>query len=460
MRSALAAVSAALALSALGQSPAPAPAPEGDPWTRLPEILARIQPPRFPARQFRVEGRGCQADGRADCTAAFRSAIEACHRAGGGRVLVPPGRLLTGAIHLRSNVELHVPAGATVLFSTDPARYLPVVFTRWEGVELMNYSPLVYAFEAENVAITGEGTLDGQADADHWWPWKTGSRGQPSQKADRDALFRQAEEGVPVAQRVYGAGHYLRPPLIQFYRSRNVLLEGVTLRNSPFWVVHPVLSTNVTVRRVNVASMGPNSDGCDPESSTDVLIEDSVFDTGDDCIAIKSGRNADGRRLAAPSRNVVVRGCRMRAGHGGVTIGSEISGGVSGVYAERNHMSSPELDRGLRIKTNAMRGGVIEDVFVRDTEIGEVKKAAVDIDMLYEEGDRGPFVPVVRNVQVERLVVARAPFALWVEALERSPVQGLLVRSSRFAAVEKGTHVNGVRGLVLEDVAITPAPKP
>jgi polygalacturonase len=447
----------ALATLLLTAVPALPATGQEDPWSRLPAILARIQPPRFPARECRVEGHGCRSDGRADCTAAFRRAIEACHRAGGGRVLVPRGELLTGAIHLRSNVELHVPAGATVRFSTDPAQYLPVVFTRWEGVELMNYSPLIYGFEVENVAVTGEGVLDGQGDADHWWPWKTGSKGQPSQKADRDRLFQQMEEGVPVAQRVYGAGHYLRPPFIQLYRSRNVLLEDVTVRNAPFWVIHPVLSSNVTVRRVKVASLGPNSDGCDPESSTDVLIEDSLFDTGDDCIAIKSGRNADGRRLAAPSRDIVVRGCRMRAGHGGVTIGSEVSGGVSGVYAERNQMSSPELERGLRIKTNAMRGGVIENVFVRDLEIGEVKKAAVDIDMLYEEGDRGPFVPVVRNIRVERLTVARTPYALWVEALERSPLQGLLVRASRFAAVEKGSRLNGVRDLVLDDVTMAPA---
>jgi polygalacturonase len=435
-----------------------APAEAPDPWARLPEVLARIRPPAFPARECRVEGHGCRSDGRSDCTRAFRAALERCHRAGGGRVVVPGGELLTGAIHLRSNVELHLPAGATIRFSTDPAAYLPAVFTRWEGMKLMNYSPLVYAFEAENVAITGEGTLDGQADEAHWWPWKDGAGGGPSQRADRERLLRQAEQGVPVAQRVYGAGHYLRPPFVQVYLSRNVLIEGVTLRNAPFWVIHPVLSRNVTVRRVKVLSLGPNSDGCDPESSEDVLIEDSLFDTGDDCIAIKAGRNADGRRLAAPTRNVVVRGCRMRAGHGGITIGSEATGGVSGVWAERNRMSSPDLERGLRIKTNAMRGGVIEDVFLRDVEIGEVRKAAIEIDMLYEEGERGPFPPTVRNVRVERLSVARAPYAIWVEALERSPVLGLFVSRSRFEGVTVGSRLNGVRDLVLEDVTIVPAP--
>jgi polygalacturonase len=218
-----------------------------------------------------------------------------------------------------------------------------------------------------------------------------------------------------------------------------------------------VLSTNVTVRRVTVISHGPNNDGCNPESSTDVLIEDALFDTGDDCIAIKSGRNADGRRLATPTRNVIVRGCRMRAGHGGVTIGSEVSGGVSGVWAERLQMSSPELERGLRIKTNAMRGGTIEDVFLRDIEIGEVGRA-IEIDMLYEEGDRGPFPPTVRNVIVERMSVRSAAHALWIAALERSPVRGLVVRDSRFSGVRKGSHLVGVGEMELENVTMDAAP--
>jgi polygalacturonase len=169
--------------------------PSEAPWTRLPEVLARITPPVFPDRQCRVEGSGCRADGVSDCTVAFRKAVESCHRAGGGHVVAPKGEALTGAIHLLSNVNLHVPAGSTLRFSRDPSRYLPVVFTRWEGVELMNYSPLIYAFEAENVAVTGGGALDGQADEEHWWPWKGGRTG-PDQKADRARLLAQAERGT------------------------------------------------------------------------------------------------------------------------------------------------------------------------------------------------------------------------------------------------------------------------
>ena len=443
----------AVLLLATRNPPLRAQAP-ADPWAALPGIVAGIRAPSFPARDFVITDYGARAG--ADASEAFRAAIAACSRAGGGRVVVPPGEFETGPIHLLSNVNLHVSPGATIRFSNDPARYLPVVLTRWEGVELMNYSPLVYAHGQENVAITGGGTLDGQAGPEHWWPWKN-AQGATSQKPDRDRLFRQAEDGVPVAERVYGAGHYLRPQFIQPYRCRNVLVEGVTIRNSPMWVIHPVLSTNVTVRGVQVVSAGPNNDGCNPESSSDVLIEDTVFDTGDDCIAIKSGRNADGRRLATPSQRIVVRGCRMRAGHGGVTIGSEVSGGVRQVYAERCRMSSPDLERGLRIKTNAMRGAVIEDVFARDIEIGEVG-AAIDIDMLYEEGARGPYTPVVRNVRVERMSVDRAEYALRVRGLPGSPVRGLVVADSVFRGVRKSNLLAGLEDLMLRNVAVEPAP--
>ena len=442
---------AALLIAASLAAQAP---PSDDPWAALPGILARIQAPSFPARDFVITDYGARAG--ADASDAMRAAIAACHDAGGGRVVVPAGEFASGPIRLLSNVNLHVSAGATIRFSNDPARYLPVVLTRWEGVGLMNYSPLVYAYEQENIALTGGGTLDGQAGPEHWWPWKRAD-GATSQKPDRDRLFRQAEEGVPVAERVYGAGHYLRPQFIQPYRCRNVLIEGVTIRNSPMWVIHPVLSTNVTVRGVQVISAGPNSDGCDPESSSDVLIEDAVFDTGDDCIAIKSGRNADGRRLATPSQRIVVRGCRMRAGHGGVTIGSEVSGGVRQVYAEKCRMSSPDLERGLRLKTNAMRGAVIEDVFARDIEIGEVG-AAIDIDMLYEEGARGPYTPVVRNVRIERMRVERAEHALRVRGLPGSPVRGLFVADSVFRGVRKSDLLSDLQDLVLRNVSVEPAP--
>ena len=365
-------------------------------WHTVPTILARIKAPKFPAREFKITDYGARPAEDSDNTEAIRKAIEACHAAGGGRVVVPPGVFQTGAIHLKSNVNLHVSEGATLKFSADPAKYLPVVYTRFEGTECWNYSPLIYAFEQENIAVTGSGVLDGSAANENWWKWarRIPGGGDPPARADITRLREMGDRGVPVKERVFGAGHYLRNSFIQPYRSKNVLIEGVRIINSPMWEIHPVLSTNVTVRGVTVVSHGPNNDGCNPESSRDVLIEDCVFDTGDDCIAIKSGRDADGRRVHVPSENIIVRNCTMKDGHGGVVIGSEISGDCRNVFVEHCQMDSPNLDRALRFKSNARRGGVIENVFMRDVKIGRVSEAVLTIDFLYDTGADGAHRPV------------------------------------------------------------------
>ena len=319
-------------------------------WADLPAILARIVPPQFPDRDFDITAFGARGDGKSDCTEAFRKAINECSAAGGGRVVVPKGVFLTGPIHLKSNVNLHISEEAVVKFTTNSEAYAGLVYTRWEGVECLNYSPLIYAFEQENIAVTGKGTLDGQATNENWWSWKGNAddgwkKGMPNQKNARNALFAMAEKNVPVAERVFGEGHYLRPNFIQPYRCKNVLIQDVTLKDSPMWFIHPVLCTNVTVKDVTVNGLGPNNDGCNPESSKDVLIKDCFFNTGDDCIAIKSGRNADGRRVNVPGENIVIQGCNMKEGHGGVVLGSEISGGVRNVFAEDCVMDSPNLER-------------------------------------------------------------------------------------------------------------------
>jgi polygalacturonase len=458
-----AAAAAGAAAPAVVPNAAPAAAAAADPWAALPAVLARIVPPAFPDRDFDVTRYGAVGDGRADCTEAFRRAVAACAGAGGGRVVVPAGRFLTGPIHLRSRVNLHVARGATVAFARDPARYLPAVLTRFEGTELMGYSPLIYALDQHDVAVTGEGTLDGQASDAHWWSWK-GSKehgwapGMPNQKAARDRLVEMAERGVPVAERRFGEGDYLRPQFIQPYRCRNVLVEGVTIVNSPMWEVHPVLCTNVTVRDVKIVTHGPNNDGCDPESCRDVLIERCLFDTGDDCIAIKSGRNADGRRLRAPTEYVVVRDCVMKDGHGGVTVGSEISGDVRWVFVDRCRMDSPNLDRALRFKNNAMRGGVLEHVYMRDCAVGQVAEAVLSIDLHYEEGPKGPFTPVVRDVELRNVTSRKSDYGLYMRAYPRSEISDVRVVGCRFDGVAKGNVTEGVRGLVLRDVRVNGAP--
>jgi polygalacturonase len=428
-------------------------------WDLVPSILQRIVPPVFPSRDFAVTSFGARGDGQTDCTRAFSEAIAACTRVGGGRVVVPSGRFATGAIHLATNVNLHVESGATIAFSPDPAKYLPVVLTRFEGVEVMGYSPLIYAVDCENVAVTGRGTLDGGADNDHWWPWKGTAAfgwkpGAPNQNEARTRLFQMAEKGIAPANRVFGDGSYLRPSFIQPYRCRNVLIEGVRIVKSPMWEIHPVLSHNVTVRSVSIDTHGPNNDGCNPESCRDVLIEKCFFDTGDDCIAIKSGRNADGRRLRTPSENIVVRECEMRDGHGGVTIGSEISGGVRNVFAERCRMDSPNLDRALRFKNNAARGGVIEHIYMRDVTVGQVADAVLSIDFYYEEGAKGEFTPVVRDVEMKNVTSRKSQYALYLRGLERSTIADVRVIDCKFENVAKPNVIERVSGLSLANTRI------
>lgn len=424
------ATATSMAVTAQGPSVAPE-------WAQVPEILARIRQPVIPTREFRITDFGALSGGRADASEALRTAIAACTEAGGGRVVVPAGEFLTGPIHLKSNVELHVEGGATLRFKTDPAAFLPAVFTRFEGMECFNYSPLIYAFEAENVAVTGRGVLDGQADNRHWWPWKGRLGGNETQHAARARLAQQVADGVPVAERQYGDGDYLRPSFIQPYRCRNVLIENVRIRRSPMWEIHPVLCTNVTVRGVNIVTHGPNNDGCNPESSRDVLIEDCLFDTGDDCIAIKSGRNDDGRRVDVPSENIIVRNCRMVDGHGGVVMGSEISGSCRNVFVEDCEMDSPNLDRALRFKSNAIRGGVVENVFMRRVKIGKVADAVLRVNFLYEEGLEGPHKPVVRNVVMEDITADDAPRVLYLVGFPGARIEGIRIHNSTFSGISK-----------------------
>lgn len=432
----------------------------GSSWSLADDIRKQVVPPAFPNKVFDIRNYGALTSSQ-DNTAAIRAAIADCHKSGGGKVLVTGGRYLSGPIHLLSNVNLHIDESATIAFLTDPKAYLPAVFTRWEGMEIMGYSPLIYAFGQTNIAITGKGILDGQANKTTWWPWKGGNfssidwgmPGVPTQTEARTKLMQDMENNVPVAERIYADGAYLRPPFIQPYQCKNLLIEGVTVTNAPFWLLNPVLCENVTIDGVKLTSHGPNSDGCDPESCKNVVIKNCLFDTGDDCIAIKSGRNADGRRINIPSENIVISKCQMRNGHGGVVIGSEISGGVRNVFVEDCVMSSPELERGIRIKTNSVRGGIIENFFIRNMKIGEVQTAIV-IDFHYEEGDAGKFTPTVRNVEISDLICEKAKKVFQVRGYPRSPVENLKMRNCDFKSVENIGILEELRGFTSENVMI------
>jgi len=436
-----------------------------DPWAKLDQILQQISAPDFPDQQFNILDYGAVADGTSDCLPAFSEAIQKCNEAGGGKVWVPKGSyFVKGPIHLKSGVNLHVEEGALVIFSTDPDDFLPAVKTRWEGVECYNYSPLIYAYGQENIALTGKGEINGMASNQNWWSWcgkehYGWKEGMPSQRQDhsRPKLFDWNTREVALEERQLGAGSYLRPNFIQFYECRNILIEDITIRNSPMWIMHPVLSENITIQGVKVVSHGPNSDGCDPEACKNVLIKNCFFDTGDDCIALKSGRNQDGRRIGRPVENIVIQDCIMKDGHGGVVIGSEVSGGARNIFAENCSMDSPNLDRAIRVKTNKVRGGKIENLFFRNIEVGEVKEAVFRVNMRYPiYSDPDQFhMPTISNISIENVTSKKSKYGILIDGYDdKNPVKDIILKNCRFDGVKKGNDIEFAANLSLDSVFI------
>ena len=417
------------------------------------QIEQSIRVPEFPNNTFVITKFGAKpTNTAAKNQKAIQKAIQKCAKKGGGRVVVPEGTFLTGAITLLSNVNLVVEKGAVLQFVFQPELY-PIVATRWEGMDCYNLSPCIYAFKQTNIAVTGEGTIDGGGSKETWWqwtgvPWFGGAPDKlPNQRSGtRARLQKQAEDGVPMEQRIYTQNDGLRPQLINFNQCENILMENLTLLRSPFWVIHPLLSKNITVRGMKIINDGPNGDGCDPESCDGVLIENCFFNTGDDCIAIKSGRNNDGRLWNRPSENIIIRHCEMKNGHGGVVIGSEISGGCRNVYAEDNIMDSPQLDRVVRIKTNTCRGGVIENINARNIQVGVCKESVLKINLDYEHNEvccRG-FIPTVRNVNIENITCEKSKYGVQIIALEDAcQVYDINVKNCRFNGVEDGNSIKG-----------------
>jgi polygalacturonase len=411
-------------------------------------IVRSVRRPSFPDRFFPITSFGAVGDGTTDCTAAFRAAIAAGSRRGGHVIVPAGGTFFTGAIHLLSNVDLHLEQGSTILFSQDPNAYLPVVFTRWQGIELMNYSPPIYSYGQRNIAITGSGTLNGQADANHWWNWKD------LETADFDLLETMADDNVPVAQRVFGAGHFLPPQMIQPFLSDTVLIQGVTIENSPFWHLNPNLCRNVTVEGVSISSSGPNTDGCDPESCDGVVIDGVTFNTGDDCIAIKSGRDADGRRVNVPCQNVVIQNCNFADGHGGITLGSEMTGGVKNVYARDLTMNSANLQAGHRIKTNTLRGGYVLNSNVYRITAGTIGGPLLLIQGTYN-AQTGDFPPDLTGITLADWTVDTCE-GIWslTGASATDPVGTVTLADITVTTSTAANSSVDVSNLVVDDVTV------
>lgn len=431
------------------------------------DIIEKIKVPTFPDNNFNIMDFGAIADGETKNSEAIKKAIEACYNAGGGKVVIPSGTYLTGPIHLRSNVNLHLEEGSIVLFSKDKKDYLPVVHTSYEGAEIMNYSPLIYAYKQKNIAVTGKGIFDGQGSNTNWWPWSGKDsygyiEGTPKQgdTINLPRLREMNEKGTPITERIFGEGFQLRPSFFEPFNCENVLVKEVTFTNAPFWVLHPIKSNNITVDGVTIISHGPNNDGCDPEYSKNVHITNCTFDTGDDCIAIKSGRNEDGRRVNIPSENIVIENCEMKDGHGGVVIGSEISAGVRNVYVRNCKMDSPNLDRAIRIKTNSLRGGFVENLYVKNIQVGQVKEAVLKINTYYATyaNQEGNFIPSIKNIHLEDINVENGgKFGILIKGRPENIVKNITLTNVHIKGAATPLSIENCEPIIFENTTINGA---
>lgn len=400
---------------------------------------------------------------------AIQAAIDEATSNGGGKVIIPgsndsesPNIYYTGAINIKSNVELHIEKNAIVKFVRNKSNeYYPLVYTRFEGVELMNFSPLIYSYEEENISVTGEGILDGNADEFNWMPWKFGYFNEEDQQIQRERLFElgQIEADVRIERIFKDDISTIRPPFIQFYKSKNILLADVKIINSPFWEVNPVLCENIKVNSIKIESNLYNNDGVDPESCKNVIIENCKFLTGDDCIAIKSGRNNDGRRIGVPCENIIIRNNFFQDGHGGITIGSEISGGVNNILAHDNYFDSKELDYPIRFKTNAERGGTLENIYIKNSVVNKSKLAVIHADFFYEEGTNGDNKPILRNIALSNIKTIDggsidAKNSIYLKGFKDSPIENILLEDLILNGVKGKAVLQNIKNITFKNVCI------
>ncbi|GGJ59404.1 glycoside hydrolase family 28 protein [Streptomyces brasiliensis] len=453
--------------------------------------------------------------------AAINAAIKDCHKAGGGIVVVPAGlsrnddgAYYSGAINLLSGVNLHIDSGAVVKFMRNKSNeYYPVVRTSYEGTDMYNFSPLIYALHQHDIAVTGGGMLDGQEDMWNWRPWKKGYWGEPSvENKDPDAdygengvLNEMNFEDTPVEQRIFTDDGHLpatipmvkggkveqvappagakamkstfRPQFIETNDSSDVLLEGVKIRNTPFWIVHPLNSTNVLIRGLDIYSDKTkdfevkgwnNDDGVDPESSRNVVMEDNYVTVSDDGAAIKSGRNVNGREHRAPSQDVIIRNSVYNNDGGNsaaISMGSEMSGGIRDVFIEDNVFTGPGLAMALKIKTNSTRGGVVERIYLRNCTLQQATSGLVQLDGNYPETVPFPnadaFDPTIRDIYIDHvntvptMTPGKTTFAL-SSAASRSPVENVYYRNSIFhtsSTLQSGFDKNkNIKNFVVQNV--------
>lgn len=437
------AASLALFLASLpALSPAADTSPAAD-WKIADQIAATIQLPQIPTRSVSILDFDAKPSPE-DARPAILAAIQSVSQSGGGRIVVPPGLWLSaGPIHLQSKIDFHLSEGATLQFSPKAADYLPVVKTRWEGTELYTYSPLVYARDVHDVAISGPGTIDGNAQSEFlgWYA---------KQEPDMTRIRHMGFTGVPLAQRQFGEGTFLRPPAVQIFGGERVLLSEYTVVNSPFWVNHLVYVNHATARGLRVDSHFANNDGIDIESSSYVLVENCVFRTGDDSVVVKSGRDLDGRTIGVPSSYILVRNNDL-GGEDGIGLGSEMSGGISHVYFTDNILRSGAS--AFRFKSNLDRGGLVEKIRLRNFQVGSFD-TLFWFQLNYPTKQGGNFPATYRDIVFENFQVESVKTVLEIHAPASAPVSGVLFKDISIASAQTNFVIENAENLRFENLQI------
>lgn len=409
-----------------------------------------LKRPQFPDQEFNIKNFGAKSmsnSKRFKNTKAINKTIEIAHKAGGGKVIIPEGKWLTGPIHLMSNINLYLAEDAEVYFSKDKKDYLPVVPIRSGGVEAYNYSPPIYGYKVKNVAITGKGIFDAQGE--HWWKWMEKYEHTPREKATK----------VRASLRKYGKGAGLegmRPNFMVFWKSSEILIEGITLKDSPAWNVNPVYSENIIIRDITINSLkAPNGDGVALSSCKNVLVEYNHFETGDDAVVIKSGYNEEGLKVNIPTENVVVRNFKakdVRTGSGGIVFGSETAGGIKNVYV--HHAYFEGTDRGIRFKTARGRGNVIENIYIHDIQMKDIDAQAINFNTYYEEPETTGPAPLIRNINIHDIQIDGVPKAITLTGLPEKWLENFTFKNIVVKNAEEGARITRVKNLIFENVDI------
>jgi polygalacturonase len=385
---------------------------------------------------------------KANNTKQIQAAIDDCNKKGGGKVIIPNGKWLTGAIHLKSNIDLEITEDATLIFSTNPEDYLPAVLTRIEGVELYNYSPLIYTADAQNIAITGKGIIDGQGQA--WMSWKN------DEKKSLKKLYEMVKKNTPTKDRIFGyTKNGLRPSFIQFINCQNIWLEDFSIINSPRWTIHHIYSENIAMRNLKVNTTGFNTDGIVIDSSKNVLIENSTLLTGDDTIAIKSGLDRDGWRVNKPSENIIIRNTQINGGHSAIAMGSEMSGGIKNVFL--SNLTINGADQGIRAKSMLGRGGIIENIWAKDINIGKVTNAGIKLDLTYdaatvESGEK--IAPIFKNFYFENINIGETTVAISLDGLTESKITNVFFSNIKAPSATEGVFIKNSNSIHFKQTEI------